>query len=1011
MELSHLQKLNEEQYTAAKTIYGPVMVLAGPGTGKTELISARTANMLISDTGITPNMILAMTFTEAGVIAIRKRLLSMIGVEAYKIPIHTFHSFCNEIIQNNPDYFGLRNHEPVTELERIEIAYRIIEELPASSILKRSQGDVYYESRRLLNLWSFMKEENFDETTFNDILLTELRMITEAVDEIKNKRNEIDEEKIDKEGIKLFIENLSETGKKYVYTRKSGTNKAGYLKEHIVKKDLDHIQKLREGGGLLSKYNQELNNLERYDFSDMIHFVLNAWKDDNYFLLSYQERYQFLLLDEFQDTNGSQLELVNQLMAYWPKPNVFCVGDVDQTIYEFSGARVKNMIDFTDKYQPLTVGLVKNYRSTQQILNLAQKIIVLNEDRIENGRLVAEAVSDNFNPVCYYFPNPHVETAWIISEIKRLQSEGEDLSDVAIIYRKHRLADNLIQQLEVSEIDYNIHRSINVLDTVYVRQIVNMLQYVMSLNENNMVVNQHLFFEILHYDCFNNDINKIHAYYIQLNDKDFRSRKPKDIIETESIFENIVTDYHNAPLLNLLYNIINETGLLTYILNREDKIQILQYINTFFSWVKGEAFKNPSITGKELVLMIEKMKDNGLYLSVIDLHSFNQGINLLSAHGAKGLEFKHVYIMAANKNEWEGSRSGNMDYKLPESVTQSGEENKLESNRRLFYVAMTRAKTHLHISYSEKNMEGKDLEATQFIYESEIEPVEGPTVKIEEYLITALKKPDYRLEINKDIIAKRLENFRLSASAMNKYQECGLAFYYENIVKVPFIAHPALIYGNACHIALKNLFDQKKKKITLSFDQFFQVFLDYMKRNLAQMTEYDYQLRIDLGKKTLKFYYDKIFPEANYVTLNEFHLNRVLIEGIPCTGDIDKLEFLGANNHVKIKDYKTGKPENARKNIRRPTEKDPNGGDYWKQGGFYGLLLKNWQVKPWTPSSVEFEVLGDGEVVVLEPEYNSSDEEHIKKMIIETYNGIMNQDFKGCGKPECKWCNMNSLIH
>jgi len=152
-----LRLLNKEQRRAVENFEGVTYVEAPPGTGKTQTLASRIAYMLASEGDIKPNMILALTFTDAGASAMRQRLVSFIGVDAYKIAIHTFHSFSNEIIQNNPDYFGVREFEPVTELERIDIAYRIIEELDENHPMKRLRGDIYYDAKKLLNLFQVMK--------------------------------------------------------------------------------------------------------------------------------------------------------------------------------------------------------------------------------------------------------------------------------------------------------------------------------------------------------------------------------------------------------------------------------------------------------------------------------------------------------------------------------------------------------------------------------------------------------------------------------------------------------------------------------------------------------------------------------------------------------------------------------------------------------------------------------------------------------------------------------------
>ena len=159
--LERYNKLNAQQKEAVNTVYGPVMVIAGPGTGKTEVLSMRIANLLRSDAQVKPYEILCLTFTDEGTVAMRRRLLQIIGEDAHKVHIYTFHAFCNSIIQSNPDYFGLRELMPVSDLERMDMVYEIIKELPEGHLLRRLKGDLFYDAKNLISLFDMMKSEGW----------------------------------------------------------------------------------------------------------------------------------------------------------------------------------------------------------------------------------------------------------------------------------------------------------------------------------------------------------------------------------------------------------------------------------------------------------------------------------------------------------------------------------------------------------------------------------------------------------------------------------------------------------------------------------------------------------------------------------------------------------------------------------------------------------------------------------------------------------------------------------
>jgi len=205
--------LNEIQKAAALDTEGPVMCIAGPGTGKTQLLGSRILEMVKGDSMIDPNMILAMTFTDAGAVAMRKRLFEFMGAESYKIAVHTFHSLCNEIVLSNLDFFKVRNVEPVSDLEAMEIMYKIIDELPTGHPLERVKGNSYFEAKQLLALFQIMKDEGWTADYVAD-------QVTAYVKDLPNREE-------------------------YIYKRKSGKFKAGDIKQAQVddqkkKMQLDH---------------------------------------------------------------------------------------------------------------------------------------------------------------------------------------------------------------------------------------------------------------------------------------------------------------------------------------------------------------------------------------------------------------------------------------------------------------------------------------------------------------------------------------------------------------------------------------------------------------------------------------------------------------------------------------------------------------------------------------------------------------------------------------------------
>jgi DNA helicase II / ATP-dependent DNA helicase PcrA len=321
------KKLNEQQRNAVDTIEGPVMVIAGPGTGKTQILAARIGKILL-ETDSLPENILCLTYTEAGAIAMRRRLQQFIGADAYKVNIFTFHAFCNDVIQDNLSLFEKNSLDAISELESIQLFKVLIDSFKKDHPLKRYRGDVYYEVNNLRNLFSNMKREGWSPALIN--------------------------EKIDD-----FIESLP-LRDEFVYKRKYKQFNAGDIKQDKIDEEIDKAQKLRAAVNEFDNYQRLMRQKNRYDFDDMINWVIKVFEENPNVLSDYQERFRYILVDEFQDTSGTQNKLVQLLISYWDNPNVFVVGDDDQSIYRFQGANLENMLSFASNYVDVLKTEVRN---------------------------------------------------------------------------------------------------------------------------------------------------------------------------------------------------------------------------------------------------------------------------------------------------------------------------------------------------------------------------------------------------------------------------------------------------------------------------------------------------------------------------------------------------------------------------------------------------------------------------------------------------------------------------
>lgn len=1022
--LNRYNQLNEKQKLAVNTIYGPVMVIAGPGTGKTEVLAMRIANLLRSEAQVQPYEILCLTFTDEGTIAMRRRLLQIIGDQAHRVHIFTFHAFCNQIIQSNPDYFGLRELMPISDLERMDILYEIIGQLPEGHLLRRLKGDLFYDAKNLRALFDLMKGEDWSP-----------EMVSDAID--------------------MYLHDLPNR-EKYTYKRANSKKniKVGDPKTEDIRKERDRMERTRAAAMLFTEYQKRMEQSGRYDFNDMILWVLKAFKERPDFLQIQQERFQFILVDEFQDTSGAQSELLNMLSDFWEDPNLFIVGDDDQSIFEFQGARLQNIMDFYQKHKHSikVIVLKENYRSSQEILDRAALSIQNNQQRLINQLQDLEldknisAANNRFKtedttpPVIRSYFNVLHEEAHIVSEIESLQQSGTDLSNVAVLYAQHKQAANIISLLEKKKIPYWVKRPVNILELPLIHQLLNILRY-LYLENRKSFEGEELLFQLMHTPFFEITPLDIATLSIYMQEKDSKHQKwryllqdsllletlslqnPKTLYRLGQNLEKWIGEMHILTLPMIYENILYDGSIVAHILRSEQQIWHMQVLNTFFDFVKEESSKNARMGVRQFLDMIDKMNQESIPVSLQKIVRQENGVRFYTAFSAKGHEFEHVFLTGLTKKFWEEKTGGNRGFSLPDTITKlldSEEDNKNseEVARRLFYVAMTRAKKHLYISYAQKDNKEKELEASKYIDEiSTAEErfkiaMDDETI-VSHLAVSFLPDPGIQIELaKKELIEKRLEQFVLSVSAMNHYMKCPLAFYYEYVLRVPQAKSDALAFGIAVHYALEQLFKKMNASETKTFPAIEEVlgsFRYMMRREESCFTELQYARRMELGAKIITEYYDHNIESLNKVAITEYNISSVTVNGVPIKGKLDKIEFDGWQ--CQVIDYKTGNPDYAtRKELSAPSEANPDGGDYWRQMVFYKILLENFPpAKDWQMTAGIFDFIeknSKDEYVRFTVPIMGNDVTTVKQQIRQVYDKIMNHEFdKGCGKEDCHWCN------
>ena len=1015
-----LDRLNARQRAAVEAIEGPVMVLAGPGTGKTHLLAARIGNILLKTDAGAQN-ILCLTFTDAGVKAMRERLLRFIGPEAHRVSIFTFHSFCSNVIQHNLHYFGRPGLEPLAELERIRIIRDLLEGLPQTDPLRLGHHDTYHYEDHLQDLFAQMKAENWTE------------------DELQQR-------------IDAYVHGL-EAHPDFIYKRKYKDKAAGDPKTGAIEEERRAMDRLASAVRLFSTYQEALRRQRRYDYGDMIGWVLRAFHDHPSLLRSYQERYRYLLIDEFQDTNGSQERIIRLLSDYWENPNVFIVGDDDQAIYEFQGARLNAMVDFHNRYAgDLTVvTLTDNYRSVQSILNGADAVITRNDlrigdrlpDRGIDKRLTSQTGAGHLNtpgagpPGITYlsFTDHRQETGYLVNQLQRWRAAGVAWSEMAVIYAKHSQAVLLRHLLERAGVPYRSKRRPNVLDGRPVRQLRDLLRYLQAEHERPGT-GEYLLFRVLHYRSFGlkpYDLSLINLGRLDAVDTHGRFPSWREYLRLSDLYPAGVEDagaveqvaawleesigrIGSLPLAEYIEDVLNGSGLLAGVLRDPNRAELLQHVATFTDFILRELARRPRLTLRDLLDTLDQMDANRVELPLRSHLDQADAVLLVTAHSAKGLEFEKVWMLDCSEKNWgAGGGRGRSRFRLPDTLTYAGAEDEEEARRRLFFVALTRARSEVILSCAELSAKDKLQQPVAFVSElleaggvtERAASLDAPTLETLAHLQLTPKDPGRFPLLEHSAIADLLADFRLSVSALYAYLDCPLRFYYEKLLRVPDRERERTVYGSALHEALQDYFLRMKRDPEHVFPSRAELVYNFevaLAKRRGMLTREGYASRLERGRRELATYYDTYRKDWVTEVEVEYLIRNAEVDGIPLTGIIDRVDIL-SDAYVRVVDYKTSAGGSSK--LKRPTAANPHGGDYWRQLTFYKLLYDN---RPGNLRRVQEGRISylltnaAGEQQEERIEILRKDIDALRKVLRETWEAIQEQQFTGCGKPECEWC-------
>ena len=1040
-------KLNANQRQAVDYIHGSLLVIAGPGTGKTELLSMRTAQIL-RQTDTLPDSILCLTFTESGAANMRQRLRQIIGEDAYKIAIHTFHSFGTEIINQHREYFFHgADAQPADELTQHQIVTGILEGLDWRNPLSvKNNGEFVYASE-LIRVISEFKQSGLTPAELRAITADNQRVIADITADVQ----QVFASKISKKTIELFAPLAEKIAERVGEGKSAKTSKGGATElsknttssapnntattaqnsanlpssitpyAHVlalsiahaaqeaidtnstkpltawknkwceknavgefVLKDFAASEKLSAAIDVYETYGNVLAERSLFDYDDMILSVIQACESHPELRANLQEQFQFIMVDEFQDTNLAQLRLLFDLTGDEDNPNIMAVGDDDQAIFSFQGADVGNIQRFRQHYHdPKIIVLTDNYRSAANILTAARGVITQGADRLENTidglskQLTAHASGSDARVEVQEFTSASEERAGVAKQIAELIKRGENPAHITVIARHHKELIELLPYLYRQNLMVNYERHDDILEQDIIQALDKLARVVVAIHQNNLDAANSLLPEVIAHPAFG--FSALDIWRLSLHAYKNRQLWLESML-ANSTFQPFgewllerAKDVPNLPLeeqLDKLLGLEIDAGITPI-----DSVQRLQperpqtpgakrgvdrggsgaYSNEESSlnslaahYFSPEALaQNPDayLTMLEsLRTLRQKLRDRSTdatptladFLEFIDLHRLTKtrlthirpqasalggAINLMTAHKSKGLEFPHVFVIGAIDSAWgEKVRSRSRLIRYPANLQLQPAGTSYDERLRLFFVAMTRAKTTLTMTYSQTNDAGSDTMIASFL--TDHAPTIIPAANTPATQIT-VAQTDWSARLSapitaelKDVLAPTLETYKLSITHLNNFLDVSRGgpqnFLLNNLLRFPSAKNPAASYGTAIHASLQQLHNLLRADHRLPPTE---RILHYFRTSLEaqHLPPDDFELYLDKGTAALTAFLDAKSSDFHDTELAEldFAHQGVVVGGARLTGKLDVADIDKHNKTIFVTDYKTGKPSHS----------------------------------------------------------------------------------------------------
>lgn len=756
-------ELNKEQNSAVEHIEGPLLIIAGAGTGKTRVVSERILNLLKKEIA-KPGEILALTFSEKAAREMEERVDLGMPLGYEEISMSTFHAFAQNVLRESGLNIGID---------------------PGFEILSGAEQ------------WFFFKKNIFEfELDYYRPLGNPNKFIYEILDHFGKLKDEL-------------------------------ISPEAYL-EYAEKNEEEDREQILELAKAYKKYQELLIRHNYLDFGDLISYAIMLFEKRPNVLKEYQNRYKFIHVDEFQDTNYAQFQLVLKLAER--DKNIVVVGDDDQSIYKWRGASLSNILQF-QKHFPghKSVVLSENYRSTQTILDSAYTLIQNNNpDRLEvktgiNKKLNGHA-GEGEKVEIHQFPLFNDEVSFVGETIRELKKqEGLNYKDFAVLVRANNHAHPFIDEFKYLGIPYQVKSPKGLFSLDEIKDLIAILKFLAN-NHDDIALLRVLKMEVFGIQMANIlkllNLKEKDSLFNNLNKSapSLFDKNGWDPTTVQKFLAELIEFSKKKSVGEVMNEFIQKSKYLENLVERE-KFEEMQNVNEFAKQVSKfekenflkEQSGNSVVDFVNYLGLLEDSNSNFPTEEFLDRDS----VQILSTHGSKGLEFKYVFVVNAVKERFP-SRGKRDLFGIPEALTKEiypeGDVH-IQEERRLFYVAMTRAREKLFITYSAKYEGNKVWKPSPFVKEV----LAGKKAVLVEHemnedAIEKLKKEN--VVVNKSIFdLPPFSKGKISYSKLNTFRTCPLKYSYNYMLKIPAPSGHADNFGSSVHNTLKEFYQHMKQGI------------------------------------------------------------------------------------------------------------------------------------------------------------------------------------------------------